>query len=154
MITLTIVLMVMVIFKRIPQETAKKEVLVVRVFIRFEALERPSRAILRHQIGPSTAANDFHGWPMCSWLWKFNSDGFCPFEKANPAAGSRMMPRWDMKNLGEKYRVSSWEIHMNEPVTNTKSGCEKCNSTDQRRDVCLDRNTQAATITVQMQAQI
>ena len=47
MITLTIVLMVMVIFKRIPQETAKKEVLVVRVFIRFEALERPSRAILR-----------------------------------------------------------------------------------------------------------
>ena len=93
MITLTIVLMVMVIFKRIPQETAKKEVLVVRVFIRFEALERPSRAILRHQIGPSTAANDFHGWPMCSWLWKFNSDGFCPFEKANPAAGSRMMPR-------------------------------------------------------------
>ena len=93
MITLTIVLMVMVTFKRIPQETAKKEVLVGRMFIRFEAPERPSGAILRHKIGPSTAANDFHGWTMCSWLWKFDSDGFCPFEKANPAAGSRMMPR-------------------------------------------------------------
>ena len=71
----------------------RKEVLVGRMFIRFEAPERPSGAILRHQIGPSTAANDFHGWTMCSWLWKFDSDGFCPFEKANPAAGSRMVPR-------------------------------------------------------------
>ena len=82
---------------------------------------------------------------MCSRLWKFNSDGFCPSENANPSAGSRVMPRWDMKNLGEKYRVSSWEIHINEPVTNTKSVCEKCNSTDQRRDVGMDRNTQATT---------
>ena len=48
MITLMLVLMVMVIFKGIPQATAKKEVLVGRMFIRFEALERPSRAILRH----------------------------------------------------------------------------------------------------------
>ena len=92
MITVMIVLMVMVIFKRIPQETAEKEVLVGRMFIRFEALERPSIAILRHQIEPTTAANDFHGWTVCSWLWKFNSDGFCPFENANRTAGSRMMP--------------------------------------------------------------
>ena len=114
------------------------------MFLRFEALERPSRATLRHQIGPSYAANDFHGWTMCSWLWKFNSDGFCPFEKANPAAGSRIMPRWDMNYLGEKYRVSSWEIHINETVTNTKSGCcEKYNSTDQCPGVGLDTNTQA-----------
>ena len=45
---LMIVMITMVIFKRIPQETAKKEVLVGRMFIRFEALERPSRAVLRH----------------------------------------------------------------------------------------------------------
>ena len=93
MLTVMIVLMVMVIFKRIPQETAKKEVLVGRMFIRFESLERPSRATLRHQIGPSNAANDFHGWTMCSRLWRFNSDGFCTFENANPAAGSGMVPR-------------------------------------------------------------
>ena len=36
-------------------------------------------------------------------------------------------------------------IYINEPVTNTKSGCEKYNSTDKRLDVGLDRNTQAAT---------
>ena len=48
MISVMIVLMVMVIFKRIPQETAKKEVLIGKMLIRFEALERPLRAILRH----------------------------------------------------------------------------------------------------------
>ena len=50
-----------------------------------------------------------------------------------------------MKYLGEKYRVSSREIHINEPLTNTKSGFEKCNSADRRRVVGLDRNTQATT---------
>ena len=30
-------------------------------------------------------------------------------------------------------------------MTNTKSGFEKCNSADQRRDVGLDRNTHATT---------
>ena len=34
---------------------------------------------------------------------------------------------------------------MNRTVTNTKSVCEESNSTEQRRDVGLDRNTQAIT---------
>ena len=61
------------------------------------------------------------------------------------STGWTRMPHWDMKCLGEKYRVSSRQIHINEPVTNTKSGCEECNLTDQRRDAGLDRNTQATT---------
>ena len=94
-------------------------------------------------MGSSTATNDFRDRTIWPRFWKFNSDGFCPFETANPAAGPGLMPLWDIKNLREKYRVSSWEIHINGPVTNTKSGCEKYNSTDQCHDVVLDRNTQA-----------
>ena len=44
-----------------------------------------------------------------------------------------------------RMRISSRQIHINEPVTNTKSGCEECNLTDQRRDAGLDGNTQATT---------
>ena len=95
--------------------------------------------------GTQHGKNDFHDQTMCWWFCKFNSEWFCPFENANPTASSRMMPHWDMKCLGEKYRVSSRQIHINEPVTNTKSGCEECNLTDQRRDAGLDRNTQATT---------
>ena len=94
-------------------------------------------------MGTSTATTDFRERTMCRWFRKFDSDGFCPFENANRATGSWLMPLWDIKYLGEKYRSSSWEIHINEPVTNTKSGCEKYNSTDQCHDVGLDRNTQA-----------
>ena len=93
----------------------------------------------------STATDDFRERTMCPWFWKFDSDGLCLFGNANPTVGSGLMPLWDIKNLGEKYRVSSWEIHINGPVTNTKSGCEKYNSTDQCHDVGLDRNTQATT---------
>ena len=74
---------------------------------------------------------------MWWWFCKFDSDGICLFENANLTTGFRIMPHWNMKNLGEKYRVSWWEIHINQTVTNTKSVCEESesNSTEKRRDV-------------------